>query len=98
MKTVQRCTCKYALANRDIWSVEHYLETYEKSCSNEQKQTCVVELLEAIANGWKKIHELMGNREKRIITVEYLDTLFINSLRVITLICKCQYLAIIGRG
>lgn len=51
MKTVQRCTCKYALANRDIRSVEHYLETYEKSWSNEQKQTYVVELLEAIANG-----------------------------------------------
>ena len=33
----------------------------------------------------------MGNREKRIITVEYLDTLFINSLRVITFLCKCQY-------
>ena len=91
MKTAQRCTWKYAFANRDIERVEHYLLTYEKSWSNEQKQTYVVELLEAIANEWKKTHELMGNKEKRIITVDYPDNLFIVSLKVITFLCKCQY-------
>ena len=91
MKTAQRCTCKYTLAIRDIWSVHHHLEIYEKSWSNEQKQTYVVELLEAIAHEWKKTHELMGNKEKRIITVDYPDNLFIVSLKVITFLCKCQY-------
>ena len=91
MKTAQRFTCKYTLAIRDIWSVHHHLEIYEKSWSNEQKQTYVVELLEAIANEWKKTHELMGNKEKRIITVDYPDNLFIVSLKVITFLCKCQY-------
>ena len=91
MKTAQRCTWKYAFANRDIERVEHYLLTYEKSWSNEQKQTYVVELLEAIAHEWKKTHELMGNKEKRIITVDYPDNLFIVSLKVITFLCKCQY-------
>ena len=90
MKTAQRCTCKDALANRDIESVEHYLLTYEKSLSNEQKQTYVVELLEAIASEWKKIYELMANKEKRISTVKYADSLFFHSLKVITFLCKCQ--------
>ena len=80
MKTAQRCTCKYAFANRDIERVEHYLLTYEKSWSNEQKQTYVVELLEAIASEWKKIHD-----------VKYRDSLFFHSLRVVTFLCKCQY-------
>ena len=91
MKTAQRFTCKYTLAIRDIWSVHHHLAIYEKSWSNEQKQTYVVELLEAIAHEWKKTHELMGNKEKRIITVDYPDNLFIVSLKVITFLCKCQY-------
>ena len=91
MKTAQRCTCKYTLAICDIWSVHHHLEIYEKSWSNEQKQTYVIELLEAIAHEWKKTHELMGNKEKRIITVDHLDNLFIVSLKVITFLCKCQY-------
>ena len=91
MKTAQRCTFEYPLANRDIESVGHYLLTYEKSWSNEQKQTYVVELLEAIAGEWKKIHELMGNKEKRISAVKYPDSLFFHSLRVITFLCKCQY-------
>ena len=91
MKIAQKCTCKYAFANRDIESVEHHLLTYEKSWSNEQKQTYVVELLEAIAVEWEKIRELMGNKEKRISTVEYADSLFFHSWRVITFLCKCQY-------
>ena len=91
MKTAQRFTCKYTLAIRDIWSVHHHLAIYEKSWSNEQKQTYIVELLEAIAHEWKKTHELMGNKEKKIITVDYPDNLFIVSLKVITFLCKCQY-------
>ena len=89
-KTAQICNKS---AVKDIYSLSENLNIcYEnKLLSDQQNQACVVELLEAIINEYERISNLSKRKKKRNFFEADLNTLFMCSVKAVSLISSSHH-------